>query len=132
MIKYVYEIDYPPRGKHAYLAWVRSIADTLQAPVELRRLASFDNVFPKTPNRVVEFTFDAPQDAVRYFAREEIMLILQQQLPAHSANIVIKVLELRGDYKKGISPGRIPAYDQELPAREPAVSDRSAGTRAPG
>ena len=65
MIKYVYEIDYPPRGKDKYLEWVRSIADALQAPAELRRLASYDNVYSATPHRVVEFTFDSPQDAAR-------------------------------------------------------------------
>ena len=77
MIKYVYEIDYPPRGKDKYLTWVRSIADALQAPAELRRLASYDNVYPATPHRVVEFTFDSPQDAARYFDRKEIRLIVQ-------------------------------------------------------
>lgn len=69
MIKYVYEIDYPPGGKDKYLAWVRSIAAALQAPGELRRLASYDNVYSLTPHRVVEFTFDSPQDAARYFER---------------------------------------------------------------
>ena len=32
MIKYVYEIDYPFGEKRKYLEWVRSIAETLQAP----------------------------------------------------------------------------------------------------
>jgi adenylate kinase len=101
VIKYVYEIDYPPRGKDKYLKWVRSIADALQAPAELRRLASYDNVYPTTPHRVVEFTFDSPQDAATYFDREEIGLIVQSELPTHSANIRIKVLALRDDYIKG-------------------------------
>jgi len=100
VIKYVYEIDYPPRGKDKYLEWVRSIADALQAPAELRRLASYDNVYPATPHRVVEFTFDSPQDAACYFDRKEIGLILQGELPTHSANIRIKVLALRDDYIK--------------------------------
>ncbi len=100
MIKYVYEIDYPPGGKDKYLAWVVSIADALQAPGELRRLASYDNVYPATPHRVVEFTFDSPQDAARYFDRKEIGLIVQSELPTHSANIRIKVLTLRDDYIK--------------------------------
>jgi hypothetical protein len=100
MIKYVYEIDYPPGGKDKYLAWVRSIAAALQAPGELRRLASFDNVYSLTPHRVVEFTFDSPEEAAAYFGREEIRLVLQTELPAHSANIHIKVLTLRDDYRK--------------------------------
>jgi hypothetical protein len=77
VIKYIYEIDYPPGGKHRYLRWVRSIAGTLQAPSELRRLASFDNAFPVTPHRVVEFTFDSSEDATRYFDRKEISRILK-------------------------------------------------------
>jgi hypothetical protein len=100
VIKYLYEIDYPPRGKDKYLDWVRSIADTLQAPAELRRLASYDNVYATTPHRVVEFTFDSPQDAARYFDREEIRLIVQVELPTHSANIRTMILALRDDYVK--------------------------------
>jgi hypothetical protein len=100
VIKYVYEVDYPPGGKDKYLTWVRSIADALQAPGELRRLASYDNAYSATPHRVVEFTFDSPQDAARYFDRKEIRLILRSELPAHSANIRIKVLVLRDDYIK--------------------------------
>src|SRR6266545_1201575 len=52
VIKYVYEIDYPPGEKRKYLEWVRSIADTLQAPGELKRLASYDNAFSASPHRV--------------------------------------------------------------------------------
>jgi len=100
VIKYVYEIDYPPRGKDKYLRWVRSIADALQAPAELRRLASYDNAYSATPHRVVEFTFDSPQDAARYFDRTEIRLIVESELPARSANIRIKVLVLRDDYSR--------------------------------
>jgi hypothetical protein len=81
MIKYVYEIDYPFGEKRKYLEWVRSIADTLQAPSELRRLASYDNVFSATPHRVVEFTFDSLEDAARYFGRKEISFIFQSELP---------------------------------------------------
>jgi hypothetical protein len=109
MIKYVYEIDYPPGGKDKYLAWVRSIAAALQAPGELRRLASYDNVYSLTPHRVVEFSFDSPEDAARYFDREEIGLILQTELPAHSANIHIKVLALRDDYGKETTARTAPA-----------------------
>ena len=35
------------------------IADALQAPAELRRVASYDNVYSATPHRIVEFTFDS-------------------------------------------------------------------------
>jgi len=105
MIKYVYEIDYPPEGgKEKYLEWVQSIAAGLQAPGELRRLASYDNIYSLTPHRVVEFTFDSPEDAARYFGRKEIEPIIQTELPAHSANIHIKILTLRDDYSKKDCP----------------------------
>ena len=100
MIKYVYEIDYPLGGKRAYLEWVRSIADTLQAPDELRRLASYDNVFSASPNRVVEFTFDSLEDAGRYFEWNEISRVLQGELPANGTNIRISVLKRLSDYDK--------------------------------
>ena len=107
MIKYVYEIDYPfgENGQRKYLEWVRSIADTLQAPGELKRLASYDNAFSATPHRVVEFTFDSLEDAARYFGRKEISLIFQGELLAHGTNIGIKVLALRGDYSKDAVTG---------------------------
>jgi hypothetical protein len=100
VIKYVYEIDYPLGRKREYTEWVRSIADALQGPEELLRLASYDNVFSATPHRVVEFTFDSLEDAGRYFARKDVSLIFQSELPAHGVNINIKALALRGDYTK--------------------------------
>jgi len=100
VIKYVYEIDYPVGQKRSYMEWVRSIADTLQAPAELKRLASYDNVFSATPQRVVEFSFDSLEDAARYFERKEVGRIFQGELPAHGTNIHINVLALRGDYTK--------------------------------
>jgi hypothetical protein len=114
VIKYVYEIDYPPRGKDKYLEWVRSIADALQAPAELRRLASYDNAYPATPHRVVEFTFDSPQDATTYFGRKEIGLIVQSELPMRSANIRIKVLVLRDDYIKATVAETAAAHQDHL------------------
>jgi hypothetical protein len=102
MIKYVYEIDYPLGEKRKYLEWVRSIADTLQAPGELKRLASYDNAFSASPHRVIEFTFDSMADAGKYFDRKEMVRIFQGELPAHGENIHIKVLTLRGDYTKDL------------------------------
>jgi hypothetical protein len=113
VIKYVYEIDYPPRGKDEYLAWARSVADTLQAPGELRRLASYDNVYSLTPHRVVEFTFSSPEDAARYFDRREIALKLKSELPAHSANIHIRVLVLRDDYSRDTVTGTAVAQQDQ-------------------
>ena len=108
MIKYVYEVDYPLGQKRAYLEWVRSIADTLQAPEELKRLASYDNVFSASPHRVIEFTFESLQDAGRYFDRREISRILQGELPARGTNIRIKALKLLADYSKDVIAGQVP------------------------
>jgi hypothetical protein len=105
----VYEIDYPLGEKRKYLEWVRLIAGTLQAPGELRRLASYDNVFSATPQRVVEFTFDSLEDAARYFSRKEISLIFQSELPAYGTNIGVKTLALRGDYRKDALAGETSA-----------------------
>jgi hypothetical protein len=100
MIKYVYAIDYPLGQKRAYLEWVRSIADTLQAPDELIRLVAYDNYFSASPHRVIEFEFDTLEDAAKYFARKEISKIFQAELPAHGSNIRILVLKRLGDYTK--------------------------------
>jgi hypothetical protein len=101
MIKYVYAIDYPIGHKRAYLEWVRTIADKLQAPAELKRVGSYDNFFSASPQRTVEFEFDTLEDAARYFERPEISHIFQAELPAHSSNIHVTVLKSLGDYSKG-------------------------------
>jgi hypothetical protein len=100
MIKYVYSIDYPPGGKRAYLEWVRSIADTLQAPDELKHLASFDDVFSASPQRIVEFSFESLEDGARYFERPEMVKIFAGELPQHGTNIKINVLKRLTDYTK--------------------------------
>ncbi len=100
MIKYVYTIDYPPGQKRGYLEWVRSIADLLQKPDELVHLASYDNVFSSSPQRVVEFSFDSLADAAKYFERPEMTRIFQSELPQHGTNIGITVLRRLSDYAK--------------------------------
>jgi hypothetical protein len=104
MIKFVYEIDYPLGQKRAYLEWVRSIADVLQEPAELKRLTSYDNAFSASPQRVVEFSFDSMEDGARYFERPEISRIFQGELPGHGVNIRISVLKYLTDYAKGAEP----------------------------
>jgi hypothetical protein len=105
MIKFVYEIDYPIGQKRAYLEWVRSIAETLQAPDELKRLASYDNAFSASPHRVVEFTFDSLQDGATYFERKEISRIFQGELPSHGVNITVNILKMLSDYTKDTVSG---------------------------
>jgi len=100
MIKYVYMIDYPLGQKRAYQEWVRQVADTLQAPDELKRLAAYDNYFSATPQRIIEFTFETLAEAATYFERKEIGRVLQAELPAHTGSIQIMVLKLLSDYTK--------------------------------
>jgi hypothetical protein len=101
MVKFVYSIDYPTGGKRAYLDWVRSIADTLQKPDELKQLASYDNVFSSSPQRIVEFVFESMEDGARYFERPEMVKIFQSDLTQHGANVGITVLRKLADYSKG-------------------------------
>jgi hypothetical protein len=105
MIKYVHFIDYPLGQKRAYLDWVRSIADTLQKPDELRRLASYDNAFSASPQRIVEFSFDSLEDAARYFERPEMIRIFEGELPQHGTNIKIAVMRRLTDYSKDTAAG---------------------------
>jgi hypothetical protein len=99
MIKYVYMIDYPAGERSEYLAWVRSIAHTLQAPEEVQRLVAYENYFSVTPHRFVEFEFDDMASAARYFDREEIKVTLKA-LFTKSVNTRIHVLTPLGDYSK--------------------------------
>ena len=99
MIKYVYSIDYPLGHKRDYLEWVRSIADTLQKPDELTHLASCDNVFSASPQRIVEFGFETLADG-KYFERPEMVKVFQGELPHHGTNIALTVLKRVSDYSK--------------------------------
>ena len=100
MFRYVYSIDYPLGQKRSYLEWVRSVAEVLQAPPEVKRLASFDNVFGASPQRSVEFEFDTLQDAAKYFERPEISRIFQAELPARASNVRVSVMKSLGEYDK--------------------------------
>jgi hypothetical protein len=100
MIKYVYSIDYPLGKKREYVDWVRSIADTLQKPDELKGLASYDNVFAASPQRIVEFSFESLEDAATYFERPEMIRVFEGELPQHGMNIAITVLRRLTDYTK--------------------------------
>jgi hypothetical protein len=50
-----------------------------------------------------------------YFDRKEIGLILQSELPTHSASIRIKVLALRDDYNKATMAETAAAHHGPLP-----------------
>ncbi len=99
-VKLVWLIDYPEGGKDAYLAWVASIASTLQAPEEISRIRSYDNQDQTTsPNRLVEFEFDSFLDAAAYLNRPEIAEILGD-LPNHTSDVTVHTFIQRSDYAK--------------------------------
>ena len=99
-VKLVSYVDYPEGGKDGYIAWVRSVAETLQAPEEVTRIRSYDNQDQTmSPNRLVEFEFDSYLDSAAYFNRPEIVEIMSE-LPNHSSNSTIHTFIQRSDYAK--------------------------------
>lgn len=99
-VKLVLLVDYPEGGKDAYIAWVQSVAATLQAPEEVTRIRSYDNQDQTmSPNRLVEFEFDSYLDSAAYFNRPEIIEIMSD-LPNHTSNSTIHTFIQRSDYAK--------------------------------
>ena len=99
-VKLVWLIDYPEGGKDAYIAWVASIAATLQAPDEITRIRSYDNQDQTTsPNRLVEFEFDSFLDVAAYLNRPEIAEILGD-LPNHTSDVTVHTFIQRSNYAK--------------------------------
>ena len=96
-IKLVYLVDYPLGGKDAYLEWIASIAPSLQAPEEVRRIASYDNLHGATPHRFVEFDFESLEEANTYLEREEIHAVTIE-LPNRATRVAQLMFELRSDY----------------------------------
>ena len=99
----VWFVDYPEGGKDAYIANVASNAETLQAPKEVVRIRSYDNVHldgvDVGPDRLVEFEFNSFLDAARYMNRPEIAAILTD-LPNYATEITVHTFIQRGDYTK--------------------------------
>ena len=89
-VKVVWFIEYPEGGKDAYIANVASNAETLQAPKEVARIRSYDNIHldgvDVGPDRLVEFEFNSFLDAARY--------------PNHATEIAVHTFIQRGDYAK--------------------------------
>ena len=100
-VKLVWLINYPEGGKDAYIAWVASIAATLQAPEEIVRIRSYDNIeADMSPNRLVEFEFNNFLDAATYLNRPEIAAILED-IPNHSSAATVHTFIQRSDYASG-------------------------------
>lgn len=99
-VKLVLLIDYPEDGKDDYIAWVSSVAATLQAPDEVTRIRSYDNEDPTmSPNRLVEFEFNNFLDAASYLNRTDISEILID-IPNQTSNNTVYTFIQRSDYDK--------------------------------
>ncbi len=98
-VKLVWLINYPLGGKDAYIAWVASVAPTLQAPEELKRVASYDSFYGENPHRLVEFEFGSFADAMTYLNRPDIAAIIGS-LPDHASESSTYVFIQRSDYSK--------------------------------
>ena len=96
-VKIVYLVDYPLGGKDAYLEWIASVAPLLQAPEEVKRIASYDNLHGATPHRFVEFEFDSIEEANTYLEREEIHAVIIE-LPNRATRVAQLMFEQRPDY----------------------------------
>ena len=100
-VKLVLLVDYPEGGKDAYIAWVQSIVETLQAPDEVNRIRSYDNQDQTmSPHRLVEYEFDSFLDAATYLNRPEIAKILED-IPNYTNIAALHTFILRSDYSKG-------------------------------
>ncbi|MCE2412795.1 hypothetical protein J4G07_02220 [Candidatus Poribacteria bacterium] len=99
-VNFVLLIDYPEGGKDAYIAWVASVAATLQAPEEIVRIRSYDNEDPEmSPNRFVEFEFNSFLDMATYLNRPEIAAVLED-IPNHSSHTTAHTFIQRSAYSK--------------------------------
>ena len=96
-VKMVYLVDYPLGGKDAYLEYIASVAPSLQAPEEVKRIASYDNLHGASPNRFVEFEFESVEEAHKYLEREEIHAV-NIELPNRATRVAQLLFEQRPDY----------------------------------
>ena len=98
-VSLVWLVDYPEGAKDVYLEWIASIAPTLQAPEEVNRIRSYDNLEETTPHRFVEFVFDSFLDAMTYMNRPEIAAVFED-LPNHATQVSAHTFIERSDYAK--------------------------------
>ena len=100
-VKLVWLIDYPEGGKDAYIEWVQSVVETLQAPDEVNRIRSYDNQDQTmSPHRLVEFEFNSFLDAAAYLNRPEIAKILAD-IPNYTSVAALHTFIQRSDYSRG-------------------------------
>jgi hypothetical protein len=96
-VKLVWLINYPVGGKADYIAWIVTVTPTLQAPEELKRVASYDNVRGENPHRLVEFESESIEEANAYQETEEVRAV-NTELPNRASRVSQLMFELRSDY----------------------------------
>ena len=99
IVKLVYLVDYPLGGKDAYLQWIASVAPSLQAPEEVKRIASYDNLHGASPHRFVEFEFESVEEAHTYLEQEGPKAV-STELPNQSSRVSQLLFEQRPDYNE--------------------------------
>jgi hypothetical protein len=109
VIRHVYVIDYRPGGKRKFL-WSGSGRSRMlcRLPVSAAAGVVRQRLLGDPPSRRrvhLRLAGGRGED----FGRKEIGLILEGELPAHSASIRIKVLALRDDYTKDTVAGKAAA-----------------------
>lgn len=96
-VKLISFIDYP-EDQAAYIAWVASVVPILQAPEEVIRIRSYDNIDPDMhPNRLVEFEFGSFTDATAYLDRPEIAAVFDET-PNRASNVIRHTFIEDADY----------------------------------
>ena len=98
-VSLVWLVDYPEGQKDVYLQWIASVAPTLQAPEEVNRIRSYDNIEEVSPHRFVEFEFDSFVDAMTYMNRPEIAAVFED-LPNHATKVHAHTFIERSDHSK--------------------------------
>ena len=97
-VKTVYLVDYPLGGKAEYLEWIASIAPMLQAPEQVKRIASYDNYYGVSPHRYVEFEFDSYEEANTYQELPYVQQHVNAELPNRTSRTTVLTFEMRPDY----------------------------------
>ena len=98
-VSLVWLVDYPEGEKEVYLEWIASVAATLQAPEEVNRIRSYDNLEDVSPHRFVAFEFDSFVDAMTYMNRPEVAAVFED-LPNHATQVSAHTFIERSDYAK--------------------------------
>ena len=107
-VKLVTLTDSPEGGQNTYLQWVASIAPTLQAPEEVLRIRSYENVQADvSPRYLVEFDFASFLDAATYLNRPEIAAIFEDR-PNHVTEVALHTFIQRSSWQRTESRDAFP------------------------